>query len=181
MKKIAIIILLSVSQASYGQTLRDTINFLKDYSHGYLEYMFNKRNIDSAMRFWDKRMAAGLRRDYSNHKRECDSDSTLKVLFKSDMNNFYNRVKGKIDFFACDDKEGVNIIYLPIEENKYIFLINYDFFGDFEAHNLLMRTSLNFESIEKGKTWTLTDDKWIDNYMILYYFRKDYSGKDQND
>jgi hypothetical protein len=114
--------------------------------------------------------------DYSGHKRECDTDSALKVLFTSDMNSFYSKVRGKIDFFACDDKEGANIIYLPTQDQEYgyIFLINYDFFGDFECHNLLMRTSLQFNSFDEGKTWTLTDDKWIDHYMIKYYFKKDY-------
>jgi hypothetical protein len=182
MKKIAVIVFILFTQVSYGQTTQDTVNFLKEYSHSYLEYLFNKRDIDSAMRFWDKRMANGLRRDYSNHKQNCDTDSTLKILFTSDMNTFYNRVRGKIDFFACDDKEGVNIVYLPTQDqqDRYLFLINYDFWGDFECHNLLMRTSLAFASIDKGKTWTLTDDKWIDNYMIIYYFRKDYYGRNRN-
>lgn len=59
MKEIALIILLLLSLVDYGQTKQDTVNFLREYSHSYLEYLFNKRNIDSAMRFWDKRMAAG--------------------------------------------------------------------------------------------------------------------------
>ncbi len=182
MKNIQIVFLLMLMQASYGQTSQDTVNFLKEYSHSYLEYLFNKRDIDSSMRFWDKRMAAGLKMDYSNHKQQCDTDSTLKVLFTNDMNTFFKRVRGKIDFFACDDKEGINIVYLPTQDSEsgYIFLINYDFFGDFESHNSLMRTSLQFNSYDKGKTWILTDDKWIDNYMIIYYFRKDYYGRLSN-
>lgn len=182
MKKISIIVLILSYQATYCQSSRDTINFLKDYSHAYLEYLFNKRNIDSAMSFWDKRMARGLKMDYSNHKERCDTDSSLKMFFAHDMNTFYNRVQGKIDFFACDDKEGVNIVYLPTDDKEtgYVFLINYDFYGDFESHNSLMRTSLQFNSYDKGRTWALTDDKWIDNFMIIYYFRKDYYGKNPN-
>ena len=34
-------------QTLKGQTLSDTINSLKDYSHNYLELLFNKRDIDS--------------------------------------------------------------------------------------------------------------------------------------
>lgn len=100
----------------------------------------------------------------------------LKILFRNDINNFCSRVKGKITFFATDDKEGVNIVYLPTPDEGYFFLINYDFYGDFESHNLLMRTSLNFYSADKGKTWTLSQDHWIQNYMIINYYRKDYYG-----
>ena len=86
------------------------------------------------------------------------------------------RVKGKITFFAVDDKEEVNIKYLPTLDEGYLFLINYDFYGYFESHNLLMRTSLSFYSADKGKTWTLSQDGWLRNYIILNYYRKDYYG-----
>ncbi len=93
------------------------------------------------------------------------------------MKTFYKRVTGKIVFFAFDDKEGININYFVTPNDGYYFLITYDFFWDFESHNSLMRTSLVFESNDKGKTWTLNQDSWIDDYMKLYYYKKDYYGR----
>ena len=176
MKKLFFIYFVFLSVDGNAQTLRDTINFLKQYSHSYLEFLFNKRNIDSAMSFWSRGMTQELKMDYFNHKQTCNTDSTLKVLFANDINSFCSRVNGKIDFFACDDKEGINIVYLANDNGPYYFFINYDFFGDFESHNRLMRTFLNFQSYDRGKTWHLVQDNWIENYMILNYFKKDYQG-----
>ena len=177
MKKAIIALLAFATTSSNAQTLSDTINSLKDYSHNYLDLLFNKKNIDSAMSFWSKGLVQELKADYSNHKQRCDDDSTLKAFFTDDINLFSKKVTGKIEFFACDDKEGINIIYLPTLDEGYFFLINYDFFGDFESHNRLMRTFLNFQSSDKGKTWVLVQDNWIRNYMILNYYKKDYNGK----
>ncbi len=165
LKKCTIILYLMITtQMVNGQNRADTIHFLENYSYNYLDLLFNKRDIDSAMLFWSAGIAKGLKTDYTNWKQECETDSMLKLLFTEDMKTFYRHVRGKIDFFAVDDKEGINIMYFT-RDSTLVFLICCDFLGDFECKNLLMRSNLHFESQDKGKTWLLMDDSWIRNFL----------------
>ncbi len=68
MKKSIIILFILTSYIGQGQTLKDTIDNLKNYSQHYLDLLFNKRDIDSAMTFWRKGIFEELKTDYSNHE-----------------------------------------------------------------------------------------------------------------
>ena len=176
LRKYAFILCLIITQMANGQNRADTIRFLENYSYKYLDLLFNKRDIDSAMLFWSAGIAKGLKTDYTNWKQECETDSMLKLLFTEDMKTFYRHVRGKIDFFAVDDKEGINIMYFT-RDSTLVFLICCDFWGDFESNNLLMRSNLHFESQDKGKSWLLMDDSWIRNFFIVNYYKKEYYSK----
>ena len=152
------------------QDRKDTVNQLLVYSRNYLELLFNSSHVDSAMLYWDKSLKSDIK--YSYFFSYSVPDSTLLSRLKNDVALFRGDFKGKIGFDACEDEKGGLLIYLPTEDEGYLFAVEYHFYGEMVGHNRLMRSFLQFYSRDKGKTWKLSHDGWLADNINLLLERK---------
>ncbi len=154
---------------SIAQTKEDSVRYMMDYSKKYLSALFIQKDPDSAIRFWGNYIYNDLKVGYDNGEINYKTNADLEILFTIDFLNFIRKIPSPIEFLPADSlsffEEYENIRYF----SSFFFIKD----SVIKAAEYLNWIGLDFISRDRGKTWEISQDHWIANFMYyLYRFNK---------
>ena len=151
---------------SRSQTREDSIDNLTKFSKDYLRSLFNKKDVNLATKFWTKEPFGDLIAGYNNGKASYKTNNDLKRLFSSDLIRLLKDIREPITFHQSDSA----LLFDGDNGDRY-FLVNFNLSTNFNVDSTLQSTSLDFVSWDRGKSWKLNTDHWVNNFMHYLYRR----------
>lgn len=148
-----------------SQTRLDTINNLTKYSMDYFQILFNDQNVDKAAAFWTDVVIEDLKAGYNNGRIPYKTKEDVKKLFSKDLKKLLKDLRQPMTFIPHEET-------ILFEEDGYmLFLKTFDISTNLILDKDLLNTSLQVVSDDKGKTWKVNVDDWINAFMYYLYRR----------
>ena len=154
MKTILVTFFCILAAFAFGQAKDDT-TYLKQQAKTYLTKMYIKKQYDSAVAMWDKRVFLEMEDFYSKRNQGHLTDTILYNRVKADVKKYYAQLKG----FSVDKFLKTTVEMDSGYKMGYVF---YQFTQTLKGKET-NQTMLVFISKDNGKTWAIQDwlVKWI--------------------